>query len=230
MRHDAAFVSLVSQVRHWLRPGQTELLGMVGLPGAGKSTLAAQLVEALSEVRAACVSLDDFYLPREERLARGFPDRGPPGTHDQELLAGFVAQLRARPCQVALPVFDRGTEQPLPPRLCKGPLDLCVLEGFLVGIDAPGYEPLRRALDHLIFVEMEPEAALAWRRHREATEVAAGRGGMTDAQVQGFWHEALWPQVARFVLPVRERADVIVSLRDDHSLQMVYFPDGTLRN
>ena len=175
MRHDAAFVSLVSQVRHWLRPGQTELLGMVGLPGAGKSTLAAQLVEALSEVRAACVSLDDFYLPREERLARGFPDRGPPGTHDQELLAGFVAQLRARPCQVALPVFDRGTEQPLPPRLCKGPLDLCVLEGFLVGIDAPGYEPLRRALDHLIFVEMEPEAALAWRRHREATEVAAGR-------------------------------------------------------
>lgn len=203
---------------------------MVGLPGAGKSTLAAQLVEALSEVRAACVSLDDFYLPREERLARGFPDRGPPGTHDQELLAGFVAQLRARPCQVALPVFDRGTEQPLPPRLCKGPLDLCVLEGFLVGIDAPGYEPLRRALDHLIFVEMEPEAALAWRRHREATEVAAGRGGMTDAEVQRFWHESLWPQVERFVLPVRERADVIVSLRADHSLQMVYFPDGTLRN
>ena len=210
MRHDAAFVSLVSQVRHWLRPGQTELLGMVGLPGAGKSTLAAQLVEALSEVRAACVSLDDFYLPRPERLARGFPDRGPPGTHDQELLAGFVAQLRARPCQVALPVFDRGTEQPLPPRLCKGPLDLCVLEGFLVGIDAPGYEPLRR--------------------HREATEVAAGRGGMTDAEVQRFWHESLWPQVERFVLPVRERADVIVSLRADHSLQMVYFPDGTLRN
>ena len=53
---------------------------------------------------------------------------------------------------------------------------------------------------------------------------------MTDAEVMHFWHESLWPQVERFVLPLRDRADVIVQLRPDHSLQMVYFPDGTLRN
>ena len=230
MRSDAAFVSLVQEVRRWIRPGQTLLLGMCGLPGAGKSTLAGQLVEALPELRAATLSLDDFYLPRAERLQRGFAWRGPPGTHDLELLNGFLSQLRTRSCQVELPVFDRGTESRRTPRRCKGPLDLCVLEGFLVGVDAPGYEPLRAALDRLVYVDIDVEAALASRRQREAEQVAAGRGGMTDAEVLHFWHDSLWPQVERFVLPLRDRADVIVQLRPDHSLQMVYFPDGTLRN
>lgn len=230
MRSDAAFVSLVSEVRRWIRPGQTLLLGMCGLPGAGKSTLAAHLIESLPELRAATVSLDDFYLPKAERLLRGFAMRGPPGTHDLDLLSGFLSQVRTRSCQLALPVFDRGTESRRPPRLCKGPLELCVIEGFLVGIDAPGYQPLRAALDRLVYVDIDVEAALVSRRNREADEVAAGRGGMTDPEVLRFWHESLWPQVERFVLPLRDRADVIVSLRPDHSLQMVYFPDDTLRN
>lgn len=228
MLRDAAFVSLREELRRWLRPGKTVLVGMIGLPGAGKSTLAKQLVLALPEVRVETVSLDDFYLTRSERLLRGFAHRGPPGTHDLGRLQRFLCDVQSRPDKLELPVFDRGQEERAPPRLCKGPLDLIVLEGFLVGIDAPGYGPLRQALDHLIFVEIDPEAALHARRTREALQVASSQGGMSDDEVLRFWHEALWPQVERYVLPVRNRADVVVSLRPDHSLQMVYFPDGTL--
>ena len=230
MSLDAALVSLLQTIRRWLRPGQTLLLGMIGLPGAGKSTLATKLIAALPELRAETVSLDDFYLTRQQRQERGLPFRGPPGTHDLGLLERFLLEVRRRDGQIAIPVFDRGTEERASPRLCQGPLDLVVLEGFLVGIDAPGYEPLRRALDRLIFVEIPEDAALLSRRRREAMQVAAGRGGMTDEEVVRFWQQALWPQVDRYVLPVRSRADVIVSLRPDHSLQMVYFSDGTLLN
>lgn len=230
MAPDAAFVSLLQTIRRWLRPGQTLLVGMIGLPGAGKSTLAGQIARALDEIRAETVSLDDFYLTREQRMARGLPFRGPPGTHDLELLERFLTDVRRRESQIEIPVFDRGTEDRAPPRRCQGPLDLLVIEGFLVGIDAPGYGALRRALDRLIFVEIAEEAALLSRRKREAMQVAAGRGGMSDEEVVRFWQQALWPQVEPYVLPVRCRADVVVSLRPDHSLQMVYFSDGTFLN
>ena len=230
MRGDAAFVSLVQELRRWLQPGKTIIVGMCGLPGAGKSTLGKELIDALVGVRAATVSLDDFYLPRAERLAKGIALRGAPGTHDLTLLDGLLGQLRSRSCQVTLPVFDRGTEQRLAPRQCKGPLDLCLVEGFLVGIDAPGYENLRSSLSRLIFLDVDPESALLSRRRREAALLAAGQAAMTDAEVLHFWHHSLWPQVDRYVMPLRERADVVVSLRPDHSISMVYFPDGTLRN
>lgn len=230
MRGDAAFVSLVQELRRWLLPGQTTIVGMCGLPGAGKSTLAHELIDSLIGVRAATVSLDDFYLPRADRLAKGFALRGAPGTHDLTLLDGFLSQLRSRSCHVSLPVFDRGSEERLAPRLCKGPLELCLIEGFLVGIDAPGYELLRTSLSRLIFLDVDPESALLSRRRREAAQRAAGLGGMTDEEVLHFWQHSLWPQVDRYVMPLRERADVVVSLRADHSISMVYFPDGTLRN
>lgn len=220
---DGPFDALLDGILRWRRPGKTLLVGLVGLPGAGKSTLASRLVEGLGPLRADTVSLDDFYLPKEERLRRGFALRGPPGTHDERLLSEFVAQVASQPRVLSLPVFDRGREQRCENRLREGPLDVLVFEGFLVGISAPGYEPLRRALDRLVYVDIDAVAALASRRKREAKNIAAGQPGMTDDQVSAFWRDALWPQVERFVLPLRERADAIVSLENDHTLQAVRF-------
>ena len=91
------------------------LVGVVGLPGCGKSTLAASVIHALSDVPSIVVSLDDFYLPADERRARGLPLRGPPGTHDLTLLDAFVDQLRRPVSTLLVPQFDRARELRLPP-------------------------------------------------------------------------------------------------------------------
>src|SRR4051794_24331323 len=54
--------------------GRPVLMGIAGGPGAGKTTLARAIIEtAETQVQksAAMVSLEDFYLSREERLRRG---------------------------------------------------------------------------------------------------------------------------------------------------------------
>ncbi|WWC86579.1 uncharacterized protein L201_001456 [Kwoniella dendrophila CBS 6074] len=96
---------------------------MQGPQGAGKSTLAAALISLLASafnIKAAVASLDDFYLDRHglDRVAEEYPTnrmlqgRGPPGTHDTQLLKSVLQQLVTPSDQppshsIALPIFDK---------------------------------------------------------------------------------------------------------------------------
>lgn len=82
--------------------GRNLIVGIAGAQGSGKSTLALDLTRTLYNlgIRAVVVSLDDFYLPIQERndLARLahplFRTRGVPGTHDIESLRNLLKDLR----------------------------------------------------------------------------------------------------------------------------------------
>src|SRR5258706_2274764 len=93
------------------------LVGLSGLPGSGKSTMAQALARVYRQrgIDTLVLGLDDFYLGKRERrrLAREvhplFLTRGPAGTHDSSRLAAILAAIqspsRFRPLQ--LPRFDR---------------------------------------------------------------------------------------------------------------------------
>ena len=94
-------------------PGRIPLIGVAGAQGSGKTTLARAAAERFG---AAHLSLDDVYRTKAERraLARDlhplFAVRGPPETHDLDLLQNAVAALRAaRPdsSRTPLPAFDK---------------------------------------------------------------------------------------------------------------------------
>jgi D-glycerate 3-kinase len=140
-----------------LTPGRPCLIGIQAPQGAGKTTLVKHLQDQLPalRLRGAGVSIDDFYLTRDEqlRLAAAHPGnpylehRGYPGTHDIGLGESTLASLRRladgddrAPARARVPVYDksahggRGDRAPEAAwREVDGPLDIVFVEGWMLG-------------------------------------------------------------------------------------------------
>jgi D-glycerate 3-kinase len=158
-------------VQTWVEAGAAPPTVVIsGGQGAGKSTLAALLVEALGRagVTAVGVGLDDYYLGRQAReaLARAvhplFVTRGVPGTHDVAHLRRSLTALR-RPGEVLLPRFDKGTDEPCPEsqwRTVAAPVETLVFEGWCLGARAEPVGQLRTPINTL---ERAEDADGRWR-------------------------------------------------------------------
>jgi D-glycerate 3-kinase len=96
--------------------GGPRVVAISGPQGSGKSTLATALVSAFTStgVDAIALSIDDFYLTRNEQVAlatrypgnRYLEHRGYPGTHDTALGNAVLDDLRhGRPTK--LPRYDK---------------------------------------------------------------------------------------------------------------------------
>ncbi|HJT97068.1 MAG TPA: kinase [Rhodanobacteraceae bacterium] len=153
-------------------------IGLSGLQGCGKTTLARQLAAAARKrgVRIEVLALDDFYLGRRARgaLARArhplFATRGVPGTHDLALLAHTLAALeRASPKHPArIPRFDKGRDTRQPPsrwRRVSSPPRVVLLEGWCIGVPPQTPRALAAPVNAL---ERDDDADARWRRAVDA--------------------------------------------------------------
>ena len=173
-------------------PRHVPLLFLSGAQGSGKSTALRQAIGML-DMPVAGASIDDFYLPRDERealAARVSPlllTRGPPGTHDLALLRDTVDRLRGGTTgtDIEIPVFDKLSDDRAPReswRHFSGRPAAIVIEGWLMGAlpdaGAPDAAPLNA-------VEAEDTAGV-WRRHQE--EALAGPYAALWDQADSFCH------------------------------------------
>ncbi|TGG82416.1 MAG: hypothetical protein ERJ69_04905 [Aphanocapsa feldmannii 288cV] len=121
--------------------GGAALLGLAGVPGMGKTTLSRALLAFAAQrgLRTVVASIDDYYLPLQQRQAAmaGNPygiDRGPPGSHDLVLLRRGLERYRQGGV-LQLPRFDKTLEGGRGDRVCVAAMagDLLLLEGWMVG-------------------------------------------------------------------------------------------------
>jgi pantothenate kinase len=116
---DPPLEELVGRARALADRGRT-LLGLTGAPGAGKSTLAAALVEALGD-RAVLVPMDGFHLDDAVLAASGGRTaRGARHLRRRRLRPPAAPPARADDDVVYAPVFRRDQEQAVAGR-CRAP-------------------------------------------------------------------------------------------------------------
>lgn len=144
---------------------------LAGLQGTGKTTLSAQIAHAAAArgVRAAVLSIDDFYLDRPARLALGrdvhplLATRGPPGTHDVALACDVLDRLLAGGT-VRVPRFDKIDDARLPEStwpVVDG-CGLVIYEGWFLRVPPQSAAALAAPVNAL---ERDEDADGAWRRY-----------------------------------------------------------------
>ena len=131
--------------------GRRRVLGIVGGPGAGKSTLAA----SLAGPEVAVVGMDGWHLANSVLDRLGRRDRkGAPDTFDAAGYVAFLDRLRSRAATVWAPEFRREIEEPIAGALEVPPEALVVVtEGNYLLVDEPPWDGVRPLLDEAWFLD-----------------------------------------------------------------------------
>jgi uridine kinase len=202
----------VAPVVQLIRASNPRVFAISGPVGAGKTTVARAVASSLVNVgkRAVALSLDDFYLSREERERRGIAWRAAPGSHDIDLAVESLAAIQSGSHPLVLPRFepsrdDRGADE----RFEEAP-DVVLFDGWIIGYDGEGYDRILPYLDWHLHLDVPKDIARERRFARETKLREETGRAFSPEKMQRFWDEVLGPGFETWVPASAMHADIVV--------------------
>ncbi len=202
-----AGVAALAERADGLAHGGRRILGITGAPGAGKTTLARELVGRLGPELAVLVPMDGFHLSNATLIAWG--RRGRKGAWDTFDTGGYVHLLRRLRAQtedvVHAPDFDRDIDESIGSAIpVARSVPLVVTEGNYLLSGRGGWASVAGLLDESWYLQADEATRLQRlaRRHQ--------RHGMTPEQAVSWARTTDQPNAA-VVAEGRGRADLVIT-------------------
>ena len=150
--------SYLVRLREMLKAGSRIILGLVGPPGAGKSTVGLALRDAFRDI-SQIVPMDGFHLANVELSRLGRAGRkGAPDTFDSAGYVDLLKRLRAQsPDEVIYaPEFRREIEEPIAGAIpIFAETQLLITEGNYLLLEEGHWKKVPAFLDEVWYVDVD---------------------------------------------------------------------------
>jgi pantothenate kinase len=192
------------------------LVGIAGIGGAGKSTVAAALVKRCNKRRAGIahqVPMDGFHLPHAILRERDLlTQKGRPHTFDVAGYRALLKRVRGEMTSHRIPVYDRAVHDVVldgrPACRMAAGVRIVVTEGNYLLFDQPDWAEVYPLLDMAIWIELPAYVAKARviARHR--------RGGKSQEHAEQHY-ERVDQRNAHEIVEYRLPPDVVLMWQGD---------------
>jgi pantothenate kinase len=185
------------------------LIGIVGKPGAGKSTVVEEISKKFDSKTVSIIPMDGFHLSNEELISLGRRDRkGAPDTFNVEGFTSLIKRVKSdSKVDHMFPIFHREIEasiadEGMVPKESK----VVVIEGNYLFSEDHNWDGIYPLLDHTWFIEIKDEVRL------ERLIARHIRFGKTPEEAEA-WSRGSDETNARFIGLTAYRAENLIKLR-----------------
>lgn len=193
---------------HLENSSERVLIGIIGKPGAGKSTLSKFLMAKLPKEFVTVVPMDGYHLSNKVLKDLKRADRkGAPDTFDVAGFISLVKRIRTEQTQnIYYPIFDRAIEESIAAQgVVTSATKVVIIEGNYLLHDDGGWEVCNDLLDESWMVDVDDDKRVSRLISRH---IAYGK----DPDAAKAWAKGTDEVNAKLIERGRNRADFVVAI------------------
>ena len=196
----------VERIRHLLTGAKNRtIIGIVGKPGAGKSTLSQFIVDQLRDQPITVVPMDGYHLSNEVLKNLSRSDRkGAPDTFDVQGFTSLLERIQSEKEDIYFPIFDRSIEESIAAQgVVRAETKIVIVEGNYLLHQQDGWQSVAQHCDEIWFIDIDDEIRL---QRLIARHVAYGKSSEEAEK----WSRGSDEANARLIAEGKSLADFVI--------------------